>query len=348
MSEPRRYFSLAGPYAALVSVLAVALVVSTVLLGEWLPDSPVLVGALVLLAGLPLAWYLVRRQFGPMLSLFRALAGTVSSYRDGDFSFSLRWPRHDELGELVDSHNALGDVLREQRLGLVQRELLLDTMVQNTPVAMLLVAEGGPVVYGNLAARQLLNQGRKLEGHAIAELLGARGRAAARCDRPRRRRPVLGRRRGRGGDLPPRPPQLPPQRPRARAAAAAADHRRAAPAGSADLEEGDPRDQPRAQQLAGPGRLARAFGRRTHAARPARQAAGDLRHHRRARAPPRRLHPRLRAFRQAADAAHGGSGLGGFRRAPAQPDPLRGGRRAARASPRTSTSRRWSRRCSTC
>ena len=76
-----------------------------------------------------------------MLSLFRALAGTVTSYRDGDFSFSLHWPRNDELGDLVAAHNELGDVLREQRLDLVQRELLLDTMVQNTPVAMLLVAD---------------------------------------------------------------------------------------------------------------------------------------------------------------------------------------------------------------
>ena len=171
MSEPRRYFSLAGPYAMLVGILVLLLVVFTVLLGEWFPDMPVLAGSVALLAGLPLAFYLVRRQFGPMLSLFRALAGTVGSYRDGDFSFSLAWPRRDELGELVDAHNELGDVLREQRLGLVQRELLLDTMVQNTPVAMLLVAEAGPIVYANIAARQLLNQGRKLEGHSISAIL---------------------------------------------------------------------------------------------------------------------------------------------------------------------------------
>jgi len=171
MDEQRRYFSLAGPYAMLVAALVIALVVFTVMLGEWFPGTPVLAGSISLLVGLPIAFYLVRRQFGPMLSLFRALAGTVGSYRDGDFAFSLRWPRHDELGELVDAHNELGDVLREQRLGLVQRELLLDTMVQNTPVAMLLVAESGPIVYANVAARQLLNQGRKLEGHAIAEIL---------------------------------------------------------------------------------------------------------------------------------------------------------------------------------
>jgi signal transduction histidine kinase len=107
----------------------------------------------------------------PALSLFRALAGTTLSYRDGDFSFGLSWPGRDELGDLVAAHNELGGVLREQRLALVQRELLLDTMVQNTPVAMLLLAEGGHAVYGNLAARRLLNEGRKLEGLSLASLL---------------------------------------------------------------------------------------------------------------------------------------------------------------------------------
>jgi two-component system nitrogen regulation sensor histidine kinase NtrY len=173
MDAPRARTSLAARYSAWMAVLLVAAVVGTVALGEWLDESPVLVGALALLVALPVLLVLVSRQFRPMLSLFRALGGTVSSYRDGDFSFGLRWPRNDELGELVASHNALGDVLREQRLGLVQRELLLDTMVQNTPVAMLLVAEGGPIVYGNLAARQLLHQGRKLEGHDLQAILAA-------------------------------------------------------------------------------------------------------------------------------------------------------------------------------
>jgi signal transduction histidine kinase len=106
-----------------------------------------------------------------MLSLFRALTGTVTSYKDGDFSFSLHWPQNDELSDLVGAHNELGHVLREQRLGLVQRELLLDTMVQNTPVAMLLVSDGGPIVYANIAARQLLHQGRRLEGHRLDAIL---------------------------------------------------------------------------------------------------------------------------------------------------------------------------------
>jgi len=43
--------------------------------------------------------------------------------------------------------------------------------VQNTPVAMVLMVEGGPIVYANIAARQLLNQGRKMEGHSISAVL---------------------------------------------------------------------------------------------------------------------------------------------------------------------------------
>ena len=171
MNPQRRSFSLSARFAALVGLLLVFAVVLTLLLAHFFQDSPVLVACIALLCLLPFALWLVRSRFRPMLSLFRALNGTVSSYRDGDFSFGLNWPRKDELAELVQAHNELGDVLREQRLGLVQRELLLDTMVQNTPVAMLLVLDGGPVVYANLAARQLLNQGRKLEGHDLGEVL---------------------------------------------------------------------------------------------------------------------------------------------------------------------------------
>jgi signal transduction histidine kinase len=84
---------------------------------------------------------------------------------------SLAWRRDDELGELVSAHNALGDILRQQREALVHRELLLDRMVQNTPVAMLLVDSTGHVVYANVAARQLLGEDRRLEGTTLPALL---------------------------------------------------------------------------------------------------------------------------------------------------------------------------------
>ena len=167
----RRSISLSARWIAITGALVSLAVAVTLALDHAFADSPVLVGCLALLAMLPLTVWMVRRRLRPVLSLFRALDGTGVSYREGDFSFGLNWRDNDEVGDLVRAHNELGDVLREQRLGLVQRELLLDTMVQNTPVAMLLVADGGPIVYANLAARQLLNQGRKLEGRTQAAIL---------------------------------------------------------------------------------------------------------------------------------------------------------------------------------
>ena len=127
-------------YAAVTCAYMLAAAALTLLLRRWLQDwAAVGVSVAVLV---PLLAYHVRRVFAPARSLFRAMAGSVASYRDGDYSFGISWQGRGELRELVDSHNQLGKVLRDQRQSLVQRELLLDTMVQNTPVAMLLVEIG--------------------------------------------------------------------------------------------------------------------------------------------------------------------------------------------------------------
>ncbi len=141
--------ALAG--AALALLLARAVPARTALLLAWLALS------------LPALWlaYLVVQ---PLRRLLRALESSVASYRDGDFSFGIAARRKDELGALIDTHNALGAALREQRQHLAQRELLLDTVLQHSPVALLLVDPGGRVTLANLAARQLLGEGRSLAG----------------------------------------------------------------------------------------------------------------------------------------------------------------------------------------
>ena len=167
----RRLQSLAGRAVGLVILLVVLSLGSSQLLIYWMPGEWLLVVCLTLLLMVPTVVLVVRQQLQPVLSLFRAMTGTVTTYRDGDYSFGLFWPHADELQDLVQAHNALGDMLREQRLSLVQRELLQDTMLQNTPEAMLLVCDGGPLVYANIAARQLLNQGKRMEGLSLQYLL---------------------------------------------------------------------------------------------------------------------------------------------------------------------------------
>lgn len=120
---------------------------------------------------LPLAFWLAGQTMAPLSRLLRALEGAVASYRDGDFSISIAIDRGDELGQLIRMHNALGATLREQRQHLVQRELLLDTVVQNTPVALVLTDAAGRVAYANIASRHLFNEGRSLHGLDFASLL---------------------------------------------------------------------------------------------------------------------------------------------------------------------------------
>ncbi len=161
------------PIAVRMVAIAVAGIAATAaataVLARWLqPWAAALVAAGIIAA---IVATVIWRALVPMRALFRALAGTVASYRDGDFSFGITWDKASDLIELVDAHNALGTALREQRLALVQRELLLDTMVQNTPVAMVLVDAARRVVLGNLAARRMLGDGRRLEGRAFEDLL---------------------------------------------------------------------------------------------------------------------------------------------------------------------------------
>jgi len=160
---------------ARLSLIVLLTVVSTALLAAgitaWLSTHPALAALIAAGIVLPFAVAAARAFLAPLVSMLRALGGTVISYRDGDYSFGLHWARNDELGDLVSAHNELGEVLRDQRLGLVQRELLLDTMVQQTPVAMLLLDASGRIVFANVSARQLLHEGRKLEGTAMEDLL---------------------------------------------------------------------------------------------------------------------------------------------------------------------------------
>ena len=160
---------LTGWLVAIVLLHAAAATGLTLLSSRWMPFWAAL--ALTLLVLAPLAYGAVRWALMPAHALFRALAGTVASYRDGEYGFSLAWTGRGALRELVEAHNALGETLRQQRQSLVQRELLLDTMVQNTPVAMLLIDPVDRVVHANLAARRALGGGRRLEGAAFTSLL---------------------------------------------------------------------------------------------------------------------------------------------------------------------------------
>jgi len=161
---------------AQVALLAVGLVACATVVavmahhwtGAW-PQSVLFTLALIV----PLSVWVVSRWAGPVNRVLQALGDAARSFQDGDFSLSIGTRRRDELGELVAHVNRMGDVLRRERQGVFQRELLLDTVIQSSPLALVLTDSTGHVIYSNVVARRMFQDGRKLEGHAFSGLVAA-------------------------------------------------------------------------------------------------------------------------------------------------------------------------------
>jgi two-component system, NtrC family, nitrogen regulation sensor histidine kinase NtrY len=166
----RRRVSLAGKATAAVAVALVAAAAAGAAAARY--ELPPLVVFLVAVGvGLPLAAWLVSRILAPLDRVVRGVADGIRSFHDHDFSVRLAYRRGDELGELVRLYNEVGQLLQEERHLLRQRELLLETALERSPAAILLVGPTGRIVYSNREACHLLLGGAgRLEGRSFAEL----------------------------------------------------------------------------------------------------------------------------------------------------------------------------------
>ncbi|WP_226668026.1 sensor histidine kinase [Microbulbifer aggregans] len=133
--------------------------------------SPLLAWSGGLLLALALGLLLLRpltRNLNRALESFR---GGLLNFRDGDFSISLALNRNDQLGELAELYNEVGEILRRERAHIHQRELLLDTVIQSSPLALLLIDQREHIIYANTSARHMLHGGRPLQGHPLKQIL---------------------------------------------------------------------------------------------------------------------------------------------------------------------------------
>ena len=159
-------FSLQGKFVFFSVVLVMLTVLLNALAFHFLPFWPAIVMSLVVL--IPLCLIISARFFAPVLNLINALRDSTDNIKDHDFSVTIASSRKDELGELVKQHNEIGQLLREERYSINQRELLLDTVLQSAPVAMWLCDDHERIVYSNIEARQLLVEGARLQGSELS------------------------------------------------------------------------------------------------------------------------------------------------------------------------------------
>jgi two-component system nitrogen regulation sensor histidine kinase NtrY len=168
----RMRFSLEGKFAAWITLIALMAAGLCTALFAW-TDSMIVAAALTAAVVIPSGMLFARKLMHPINATIAAVSDGIVSMKDRDFSVSITPSPHREVQQLVQSYNGLGELLRNERQSLYQRELLLDTVIQATPLAMVLTNAFDRVVYSNLAARQTFLGGRKLEGLSFAELLQA-------------------------------------------------------------------------------------------------------------------------------------------------------------------------------
>ena len=163
-------WSMAGWATLWLGGIAVFGVVLTLIARSFIP-IPWLAGLLVALILAPLVAWSGVRLTSHWSRMVRAVNDGVLSLKDRDFSMSVTCTSRDEVGELATNFNGLGDRLRVERQSLYQRELMLDTVIQATPLALVLTNDADAVLYSNSSARRLFAEGRKLEGDRFAHYL---------------------------------------------------------------------------------------------------------------------------------------------------------------------------------
>ncbi len=138
---------------------------------HWHLSKPIAAAAALTAATLLALWF-SQLLLQPLRRLTTALDTLLLCWRDGDYATHLSSEADvSELQQLAQAHQQLAQAIRAERQQLAQREWLLDTVVQHTPVALLLLDAKDEVLVANLAARQLLGEGKRLQGLSLQALL---------------------------------------------------------------------------------------------------------------------------------------------------------------------------------
>jgi two-component system, NtrC family, nitrogen regulation sensor histidine kinase NtrY len=93
----------------------------------------------------------------------RTLSNLLAALREGDFSIRARGAnREDVLGEVLREVNALGETLRQQRLGALEATMLLRKVMEEIDVVVFAFDGMGHLRLVNRAGERLLNQPQEL------------------------------------------------------------------------------------------------------------------------------------------------------------------------------------------
>ncbi|MCO7190411.1 MULTISPECIES: ATP-binding protein [unclassified Pseudoalteromonas] len=153
----RLHWSFAGQILLSTTlVLACALIALAIALHHQIPV--IIASCSILLISLLTLLALLSRLTARRQRVLATLEDGIKSIKDGDLSLRISPTSDPELTSLIELYNQLTTNLKQQKQKLNQKELVLDSIVQASPMATLLLDKHRHIVYHNAAARQLLNK----------------------------------------------------------------------------------------------------------------------------------------------------------------------------------------------
>jgi two-component system, NtrC family, nitrogen regulation sensor histidine kinase NtrY len=143
---------------------------------------------LALLASVVLGRVAIGVPLRRSLRALELLRDALDRFSNGDFAASELAAKAGTAGRLVAQLNQLGSTLQTRQKSAEQSELLLHTLIDAAPMAILLFEDAGEIEYANDTARTLFFEGRSVEGTNFLAMLAdapAPFREAVLCDQDR-------------------------------------------------------------------------------------------------------------------------------------------------------------------
>lgn len=154
----------------LTAVVAIAAVFIVDALAQRWPIPRAGVAAIAGLLVLPVVLWSAHVVGSRISDLHEDLGNALRAARDGDHSLRLAVRGDVEVAELKRLYNELADAVRADRHQIHNKEVLLDTILQRTPLAVMLLNASERVVFSNLAARDFLAGGERIDGRLLGEI----------------------------------------------------------------------------------------------------------------------------------------------------------------------------------
>jgi len=156
---------------AVIALTAIAALAAAYLALRILPNAAA--WALAALLAAPVVLWSAHAIIARIAELQADLGNALRATRDGDYGLRLVVRGDREIAELKRLYNELADAVRADRHDIHNKEILLDTVLQRTPMAMVLLNAGDRVIYSNATARELLAAGDRIDGRLLAGILAS-------------------------------------------------------------------------------------------------------------------------------------------------------------------------------